>query len=193
MVFIPPFGMINPIPTVNHNDFQGWLSGYQRRKQPVVATIFRGKGPKILIGYAPTGVVRNSLRLFLATSAGAYIAYTWQNIVYPGRRPAPTINPDISETIDDINRYIRELVKTANNGRGPKGPKPKKHEIPAPFADNKNRPNPFAEPFVAPWKEILRPMPRKTDRDEPENSFFSWLERRYGRKHPAKYMRRRRF
>lgn len=183
MAFLPPFGMINPLPTVNHNDFQDWIRGSNRRKQPFKDVILV-KAPTVMVGYAPAGPVRLAWVRFFLTPGGRGFLQRYNAIrratLAPGR-----ISPKRSseELFNDIQRFLREQAKTVR-------PRGLAYIKPTPGVRTSTaQPWPGTLSYAMGQIMTIMPTQRETDEDK-RKPFDLWLERRYNRRHPAKYMRR---
>lgn len=183
MAFLPPFGMINPLPTVNHNDFQEWMRGYKTRKQPF-RSVIKGTSPQVLVGYAPAGPVRLVWLRFFLSPAGRDFLRRYEAIrratLAPGR-----ISPKRSseELFNDIQRFLREQAKN---------PRPRGLAYIRPQGNRggvTSQPWPATLAYAMAQLMTSRPTERETD-EERDKPLDMWFERRYGRTHPARYIRR---
>jgi len=163
------------------------------------------KPPNIRVGYAPAMGVGGILRAIIAMGASsALLAYLrsvsggqmdsledLREVIREWLRfapPKPVTKPDGRRfrERDIAERIAREVTQRRYTTRG------------RTYRDFEKDPRgghrkPWAAPMPQPYSQRRRgdysPRPTETDREEDED-FTSWFERRYGRRHPARYMRR---
>lgn len=165
MAFLPPFGMLNPLPTVNHNEFQSWLKEFKTRK--------KSREIPTLIGYASAGVVKNSIRLFFLTAAGAGFLIELQKLY------SRTTGKTLTETDNDYLMYeIMEFLRSQRSKQ------PKGLGVPIPYRSNDStktipgpKPGERTKVKPTPWpKEYFLEPP---DQEKGRKKVMTWFERRW--------------
>lgn len=161
MAFLPPFGMINPLPTVNHNDFQDWMR--PTRPKPV-------KKHPILIGYAAASPVHRGLQLLIAAVAAGAIGLQLVGTVKQITREDYDVDYMISEIMEFLRRQRMDGKKP---GKGV--------AIPLPFWEPTNRPRAVPKATTKPEaiRDIMVDYFKERERDDPERRFLTWFERRW--------------
>lgn len=188
MVFIPPFGFINPLPTVKHNEFQSWIHERDKHKIPIREWFI-----------VPKRTFAVALRLWLQTAPGRAFVRKVPRPLRPGRGDVEAGN---KELIDDVAEYLKWQRFVTATQRRPPGPPPPTGYVTAPMRQpgrrRRNILGAAQEPGNTPdtetltqWMEIPFRTKQKTGRDEPDQEkLLAWLERRYRRDNPARFMRR---
>lgn len=189
MAFLPPFGMINPLPTVNHNDFQDWMRGYKSRKQPKARKL-QGYST-IKVAFVPSKSVRSIMLRVLAARGGEFlrrydsIRYDtankrWMRTYAPGRVETKRTSEDL---FNDIQRFLKEQARTV---------RPRGLAVVMPSTRRGGISQPWPGTMAYALAVLLKATPRRTERknEDDRDRFWNWLDRKYNRRHPAKYMRR---
>jgi len=168
----PPGWGAGSIPQVQHDRWQEWIRTPGRRKAFAAA---------MSTGTA-VAVSRGTIRKWLL---GTFIGTAVMQIVRPETRR------DMERLFDEINEFIREEVERANRDRRrrrkPRIP-PYLYPYPGSRGETEPDPYPYQDPRPPPYR-----WPRKgreDNDDDDEDEIVRWFERRYGRRHPARWQRR---
>ncbi len=177
MAYSPGWGnasFFNPIPLVPIGTGSGW-----NRRRKGLARALGSKGyaeyryfmAQVRAGRIAPGMgLRNGIVALLAALGYAVVA----------PRPGTT---EFDELLDDLAEFLRQERARTDRERRERMFRPGGPMVPGPIPFPAPRPDPYEYTDSPPFA----PVP--TDRDE-EEAVAAWMERRYGRRSVARYLRR---